>query len=95
MPKPRTLLVRNICAEPPRHVVIVGRPSLKAGPWRPADDKPAEQVHLLIYTGVFSWPFLVPFHNPASLDALIADLSACRREVWPDPLLTVTEGANQ
>lgn len=87
MTKPHTALIRppDFGSRPSdsRHLVVIGTPNLRVGSWSRSDDKAPEQVHLLIYTGVLAWPFLVAFKDPGTLDQFIEDLSRCRREVWP------------
>jgi hypothetical protein len=65
-------------------VLLVGMPDIELGSWRPADDKPPEQVHMLLHLGADLPSIVVRFKSPDTLGFLIEELHRYRKEVWPD-----------
>lgn len=67
---------------PQGKMVTLGLPEIEIGAWRPADEAPPEQVHMLFSLKGLP-PFIVRFKSPDSLDFLIEELARYRRYVWP------------
>lgn len=84
MAKARGKVTRSLNAKvPDGSVILLGLPDLQIGAWRPADDRPPEQVHL-IFRLFDTPPLVVRFKSPDTLGFLIEELARYRREVWPD-----------
>jgi hypothetical protein len=93
MAKARGKVTRSQNKKPPQgQVLLASLPEIEIGSWRPADDQPPEQVHLIFHTAqryaVLGLghlpPIVVRFKSPDTLGFLIEELARYRQEVWPE-----------
>lgn len=84
MAKARGKTTRRANTRPPQgQVVIIGQPQIEIGAWRPTDDAPPEQVHMLFHLPDLP-PLTTRYKSPDTLGFLIEELARYRQYVWPD-----------
>jgi len=86
MVKPRGKVIRSTQSEPATGIVIVSDGEFKIAAWQENEAGPCTQVHLLfpMQLSDFKVSLAIRFKSPDTLGFLIEELSAYRREVWPD-----------
>lgn len=93
MAKARGRVTRTRNAKPPQgQVLLAGLPEIEIGAWRPTDDAPPEQVHLIFHLQDLP-PIVVRFKSPDTLGFLVEELARYRREVWPEAEPLALSGA--